>query len=145
LVVTPEQHHLLSRLSLLQGRSQASYVRNLIDLATPGLKAIAQYLEDARDRELEYDEDMRRQLDEDLADALTAADAELDEEELQLSLLNYPGDQDASGDDVAPAPSGAREDAATPPDAHSPPYSNTGVRNPDGNVHHLSSKQRNVG
>lgn len=35
--LTPDQSRLLERLGGLQGRSQASYVRNLVDLAEPAL------------------------------------------------------------------------------------------------------------
>ncbi|MFX5245296.1 hypothetical protein ABTD35_21185, partial [Acinetobacter baumannii] len=47
IVLTHEQHHLLSRLASIQQKSQASYVRHLVDLATPSLRALLTPLEQA--------------------------------------------------------------------------------------------------
>lgn len=69
IVVTPEQHRLLSRLSALQGRSQASYVRHLLDLATPSLRALLTPLERAEAEQEALDEGFQCWLEEGLREA----------------------------------------------------------------------------
>jgi len=49
IVVTAEQHQLLVELGALQGRSAASYVRELVDMATPMFKAVLPVLRASAD------------------------------------------------------------------------------------------------
>lgn len=51
--VSEEQHALLMRLGALQGRSAASYLRELLDASTPFLTALAPTLDAARAGELQ--------------------------------------------------------------------------------------------
>jgi hypothetical protein len=109
-VVTPEQHQLLARLGALQGRSQASYVRQLLDLATPSLRAILTPLERAEAEEEAMDETFQEVLNEQLREA----DEDLEE---QLHLLDPLGIQEAA-DGAARADrsdSEDRTDRAGPP------------------------------
>lgn len=120
-VLTPEQHHLLTRLSDLQGRSAASYVRRLLDVATPSLRSLAARLEGVEADTAAIDENAQAAI----AQLLDEAEDELAD---QLDLLDLCDDADG------PAKEG-REGAALadrpgPPDDGHPPYSNTGVRVP---------------
>lgn len=132
IILTPEQHHLLTRLSALQGRSQASYVRRLVDLATPHLRALLTPLERAQAEEEAMDEGFQMALQ----DALQDAEEELEE---QLELADFLGVQEAleSQEEAPPADgdtdtSERPQDASvSPPEAALPPYSNTGVRDPE--------------
>lgn len=76
IVLAPEQHRLLMRLSALQGRSAASYVRHLVDMATPSLRAILEPLERLRAEEESMDENLQAAL----AEMLAEADDELDDQ-----------------------------------------------------------------
>lgn len=113
-VVTPEQHQLLTRLSALQGRSQASYVRGLLNLATPSLRSLCRALEDVEAEQAAYD----HQVQADLADMLREADEELEE---QLSLLDpfevgeaLDAPDGADRSEARTAPPAAAERAADP-------------------------------
>jgi hypothetical protein len=108
-VVTPEQHQLLSRLAELQGRSQASYVRRLIDLAEPSLRRVLSPLEQLEAEELRFDDDYGRQL----ADDLDEADRDMADQLNLLDPLEVQDDLDRSGADRT-APSVAREDRTAP-------------------------------
>lgn len=125
LVLTPEQHRLLTRLAELQGRSAASYVRGLLDLAWPNLVRLCRHLEDLQEMETEQD----RHLQEAIARELEEADDELAE---QLSLLD-PLDLDDALDAERPPAAEARTDAPRPgrprlvASTDQPPPCNTGV------------------
>jgi hypothetical protein len=140
IVVTQVQHHLLSRLSELEGRSQASYVRRVLDIATPSLARVLEALEARQAVEEaippEVHEHILRQLDEeDARDAEDAArygdDPLADQLDLELEdyfgVLRDPEQPQPANDDCAPAASAASEDAqpSEPPSLH--PSSNTGV------------------
>lgn len=113
IVLSPEQHLLLSRLSKLQGRSQASYVRQLLDLATPRLRALLTPLEAAQAEAEHYDEGFQHALQE----ALQEADEELEQ---QLELLDPLGIEAA----IEGVGVGSVQAAPAPTEA---PSSNTGV------------------
>lgn len=49
IVVSAEQHELLMELGALQGRSAASYVRELLDMATPMFRAVLPLLRASAD------------------------------------------------------------------------------------------------
>jgi hypothetical protein len=123
--VSEEQHALLMRLGALQGRSAASYLRELLDASTPFLTALAPTLDAARAGELQAIEHQAAAA-EDLARSLfasTSAD-QLDLVEHLASVLL----SDATGGAVGASatPRGRMEhggdDAPTVP-----PSSNTGV------------------
>jgi hypothetical protein len=102
-VISPAQYRLLSRLSLLQERSQASYVRRLLDLATPSLQAILEPLERATAEEEAFDRDFQEQIDRELDDA---------DEELRNQLSMFDPLELADALAAAPAQSEAMEDVA---------------------------------
>lgn len=146
IVLTPEQHHLLSRLSEIQGKSKAAYVRRLLDLAVPHLRALLSPLERAIAEEEAMDENLQCALQQ----ALEDAEEELEE---QLELGDLLGVQEALerqweaseyvGD--ASAPEHVQGADASPPEAAHPPYSNTGVRDPKhggAEIVHLQRKGR---
>lgn len=106
--ITREQHALLLKLSALEGRSAASYLRQMLDTATPMLEAMVPVFEAAARQAA-----MQPQA---LADAIKAALADVDAQRAQMSLLglmagsqaNLANDVDVPGRRTAP--SGARED-----------------------------------
>ena len=118
-VVTPEQHQLLLCLATLQNRSASSYVRDLIELATPALTILRRKLDDVVDQEEVFEDDFR----EDLAEMLLEADEEI-QQELELFYASEPTAPEDAGE-----PPAAREDGRA--GGLRPPYSNTGVRNPE--------------
>ena len=81
--ISEEQHALLMRLGALQGRSAASYLRELLDASTPFLAALMPTLEAAKAGELQLAEDQATAL-ETMARALFR-DADPD----QLDLLEH--------------------------------------------------------
>jgi len=87
IVLAPEQHRLLMRLSMLQGRPAASYVRHLLDLATPSLRATLEPLERIRAEEAALNESLQAGLEQ----MLCEADEELTD---QLELLDWTSEQD---------------------------------------------------
>lgn len=102
MVITVEQHQLLSRLSRCDnGKSAAAYVRGLLDFATPHLTRRVQTLEWLEAQEIENNLALREALGDELEDA----DNEL---EHQLSLLDP---LELPGTPGAPAASEARPDA----------------------------------
>lgn len=124
--VGEEQHALLLRLGALQGRSAASYLRELLDASTPFLAALLPTLEAAKAGELQQAEDQALAL-ETMARALFR-DADPD----QLDLLEHIAgvmlaEVSTGGKGEADASESAQPHAASPrPGA--PPSSNTGVR-----------------
>lgn len=125
IVVTPEQHTLLMRLASLQGRSAASYVRHLVDLATPSLRALLTPLEAAQAEQDALDDGFQYALEQ----ALQEADDDL---EAQLEFFDPLGIDDALHGPAAGAQSqsGREEHSDSAPAASpaTPPSSNTGVR-----------------
>lgn len=126
-VITPEQHALLTRLGVLQRRSVASYVRQLLDTAQPALERILAPLEAANALVAKYDDDMA-------AEAhhwLSQEEQALDE---QLSLLDHTGFLDGS----QPSPTADGEEAEG---EGQPPYNNMGVRSDQtGNIRPIRSR-----
>lgn len=120
-VLTPEQHHLLTRLAELQGRSAASYVRRLLDVATPSLRSLAARLEGVEADTAAIDENAQAAI----AQMLDEAEDEL---AAQLDLLDLCEDEDEPSQEGREG--AARADRPGPPDESRPPYSNTGVRVP---------------
>lgn len=125
-VLTPEQHHLLTRLADLQGRSAASYVRRLLDVATPSLRSLAARLEGIEADTAAIDENAQAAI----AQMLDEAEDELAD---QLDLLDLCDEAEGPGQEAGEG--AALADLPPPPEAAHPPYSNTGVRVPqkDGN------------
>lgn len=115
-IVSPEQHQLLADLGGFQGRSSASYVRHLVDLATPTLRALHRRLQAAAKAEDTFDDSIQ-----------VALDALQDDADEQLHLeLDAGLDQDGAG-------AGARggDEAGTragPEAAERPRTVTTGVR-----------------
>lgn len=120
-VLTPEQHHLLTRLAELQGRSASSYVRRLIDVATPSLRSLAASLGDVEATTAAIDDNAQAAIDHMVAEA---------EDELadQLDLLGLCDDGDEDQEEAGER--AALADRPPPPTEVRPPYSNTGVRVP---------------
>jgi hypothetical protein len=85
IVLAPEQHRVLMRLSILQGRPASSYVRHLLDLAMPTLRATLEPLERLRAEEALVDENFQAGLEQ----LLREADDELVD---QLELLELTGE-----------------------------------------------------
>lgn len=128
--ISDEQHHLLMALGKLQGRSAASFLREMLDAATPMLEATLPIYEMAAQQAQAQPEALQA--------AIAKVLGQLDENVDQLDLLSLlasivptvanDGDEGA----VRTAASGASEDALPPP---SPPSSNTGVRTEqEGNI-----------
>lgn len=112
-IVTPEQEGLLDRLGALQGRSRASYLRHLLEVATPSLRRLEASLRGVQT--------IQAELDDNVSAAIDHAQEELDN---QLDLV---WDTALNDDQVSPD---LREGRASRParGAGDPPYSNTGVR-----------------
>lgn len=112
-IVTPEQEGLLDRLGALQGRSRASYLRHLLEVATPSLRRLEASLRGV--------ETVQAQLHDNISAAIDHAQEEMDD---QLDLVwDTSLGQDADSPDL-------RAGRASRParGAGDPPYSNTGVR-----------------
>ena len=125
-VVTPEQHQLLSELSTLQSRSASSYMRHLLDLATPSLRRILGPLTEARDEEAEFDEAFA----DEVAELLLEAEEDLTDQLALFDLEDHtPAEQDGSAETARTA--AKRGPQPGPAEPSLPPYSNTGVRNPE--------------
>lgn len=77
--ITSEQHSLLLKLAALEGRSAASYLRQMLDVATPMLEATLPVLEAAAKQAA-----MQPHA---LAEAIKNALLEVDAQKAQLSLL----------------------------------------------------------
>lgn len=121
IVLTPEQHRLLTRLSDLQERSAASYVRRLLDVATPSLRALCASLEGVEAETAAMDENAQAAI----AQMVDEAEDELAE---QLDLLEF--HHGALEADVEDGTGAALADTAPSAEPLAPPYSNTGVRSP---------------
>jgi len=104
-VVEPEQHHLLLSLGKLQGRSAASYLRELVDGAQPYLQHLFE-LEQARALGTEAFADRVRSISASVLDtALSANQGNLFQHLGELSALASPGK------DASPAPHSERKRA----------------------------------
>lgn len=105
--VTPHQHQLLMELGELQGRSAASFLREMLDAAMPMLDAMLPVYRSAAQQAAMQPEALQLAI----RDALAGVEAQ----RAQLDLLGLIADTkpNTSNDDGAdPAPSGAREEAA---------------------------------
>lgn len=126
-VITPEQHALLTRLGVLQRRSVASYVRQLLDTAQPALERILAPLEAANALVAKYDDQMAAEAHQWLSEEEQALDD-------QLSLLDHTGFLD--GLQLPPAADGEEEEGGS-----QPPYNNMGVRSDQtGNIRSIRSR-----
>lgn len=126
-VITPEQHALLSRLGVLQRRSAASYVRQLLDTAQPALERILAPLEAANALVARYDDALAAEADRWLSEEEEALDD-------QLSLLDHTGFIDGQG--PSPAADGEEEEGEG-----QPPYNNMGVRSDQtGNISSIRTR-----
>lgn len=107
--ITEHQHALLAELGRLQGRSSASFLREMLDQSTPMLEAILPIMRAAAEQVAMQPKQ--------LSDAIRNAVAEVDAQKAQMNLLKLMVDTEHSsandrGGDAAS--SGAREDIATP-------------------------------
>jgi hypothetical protein len=110
--VTEQQHALLVELGALQGRSAASYLREMLDVSTPMLVALLPVYRAAAKQEAMQPEALQLAI----KDALAGVEAQRDQLDL-LSLIA--GTTPASANDQAPravgaAPNGVREDDGRP-------------------------------
>lgn len=106
-VVTWEQHSLLAELALLQGRSSASLVREMVDAATPMLEAMLPVYRAAQAQIAMQPEALQTAI----RDALASVDANRAQLDL-LKLLASSEANSANDADASTGPSGAREDEA---------------------------------
>ena len=115
--VTDEQHALLIELAELNGGSAAGYLRQMLDQATPLLRATVPALRMAAQEMNTTREQARTALD-DLLGAMKGVGVDV-----HPDLLDG-----LPGGTVAPSRKRSRSDAAGGREAHSqPPHSNTGV------------------
>ena len=106
-VVTSDQHKLLTELGELQGRSAASFLREMLDAGTPMLEAMLPVYRAAQAQIAMQPEALQM--------AIREALAAVDGKRAQLDLLKLLAASEAnSANDAGDAtgPSGAREDAA---------------------------------
>lgn len=124
--VSDEQHALLLRLGALQGRSAASYLRELLDASTPFLTALLPTLEAAQAGEERRSAEQAASVEALARSFMQGADAD------QLDLLEHIAtvmlsEASAGGGNAgAERERAARDRVAVPPPV--PPSSNTGVR-----------------
>lgn len=107
--VTEHQHSLLAELGELQGRSSASYIREMLDASTPMLEAMLPIFRQAANVAAEQPFKLQQAIKEVLA--------EVDGQKAQLNLLSLlAGSQSTVANDTPSdadaAPSVAREDAS---------------------------------
>lgn len=120
--ITDHQHALLMELGSLQGRSASSFLREMLDAATPMLDATLPIYRAAAEQ--------AQMQPEALQSAITTVLGQLDEKSDQLDLLRLLSTivptvaNDGEGEAERTAASGASEDALPPT---TPPSSNTGV------------------
>ena len=112
--VTSEQHTLLLELGKLQGRSAASFLREMLDSTMPVLIAMLPVYRAAAAQQAMQPEALQLAI----RDAIAAVDAGRD----QLDFLHHLAHVSSAisndqGEEAAPAPSEAREDAAPRPAA----------------------------
>lgn len=125
-VVTEEQHRLLLDLGALQHRSAASYLRELLDAATPLLRATLPILQASRSA-MEDQPDALQKAAQDALEQVVGPDwRQMDLEAHLAALVRSTGF--AAGVGGADASESSQSAAAPPTPACRPPYSNTGVR-----------------
>jgi hypothetical protein len=125
-IVTADQHALLASLGALQGRSAASYVREIVDASTPHLRVLLATLQ-AASRSTDDLPALLAQVSAEVVRRLEPYD-ELNHAQLDLiaDILEAHGLDEMS---VAVSDLGDRERSEPVPIADAdPPYSNTGVR-----------------
>ena len=106
-VVSTDQHQLLTELAALQGRSSASFLRELLDAAEPMLRAMLPVYRAAAAQVAMQPEALQM--------AIRDALADVDGKRAQLDLLKLLAASEGNSANDAGAetgPSGAREDAA---------------------------------
>lgn len=109
-VVSTHQHALLTELGALQSRSTASFLRELLDAATPMLEAMLPVYRAAAAQVAMQPEALQMAIRDALAD-VDGKRAQLD----LLKLLAASEANSANDADASTAPSGAREDEAPAP------------------------------
>lgn len=126
IIVTEDQRDLLTSLGALQGRSAASYVRQIVDASTPHLKALLAALQAASTSTQDLPA-LLSQVSAEIARKLEPYD-DLNHAQLEL-IADILEDHGLDELGVAVSDMGRRErsDRVTVADAD-PPYSNTGVR-----------------
>lgn len=109
--VTSRQHAVLLELGALQGRSAASFLREMLDGAMPMLDALLPIYRAAALQEAMQPEALQKAI----RDAIAGVEAGRDQLDflgaLAASEANLANDR---GDDGTPGPSEAREDVASP-------------------------------
>lgn len=108
-VVTPEQHRLLAELGQLQGRSSASFLREMLDAAEPFLKQSLTVWQEAAKEAAAQPDRLRAMIIEAIADVKGQAD-QLDM--IGLIMRTAPGANDPGA--ASDAPSVARAPKAAP-------------------------------
>ena len=108
--VTSHQHDLLAELGSLQGRSSASYLREMLDASTPMLEAMLPVYRAAAAQAAMQPEALQMAI----RDALSSIDTNRAQLDL-LRLLEASGANSANDAGAALAPSEAREGAAPAP------------------------------
>jgi hypothetical protein len=132
IVLTHEQHHLLTRLASIQQKSQASYVRHLVDLATPSLRALLTPLEQAVAEQEAMDENLQMALEQGLQEAEEELEAQLEfGDALGVQQALEAQWEESWGVDDADAGERPQTAPASSTEAAGPPYCNTGVRDPE--------------
>jgi hypothetical protein len=106
--VTDLQHALLVELGALQGRSAASFLREMLDAATPMFQAMLPVYRAAAQQEATQPEALQLAIKEALS-GVEAQRSQLDLLQLLAETSTNPSN-DVAGDAVNPAPSGAREE-----------------------------------
>ena len=109
-VVTSDQYRLLGQLAALQGRSIASYLREMLDAAMPMLEAMLPVYRAAQAQIAMQPEALQLAI----RDALASVDTKTAQLDL-LRLLAATEAIPANDADASAGPSGAREDGAPAP------------------------------
>lgn len=128
--VTPEQHSLLLELAELNGGSASGYLRQMLDTATPLLRAAVPAL-----RMASQEMDAKR---DEVQTALASMLAELERSGF-LTQGDLLGQLDAAAAHGAARTERGEGGRAKSGDRHHPPYSNTGVRSSGPRSHKRSS------
>lgn len=121
ITLSEHQHHVLYKLSELQGESMSAIVVDLLDTALPVLERVGSVLQAAKDAPASAKERLRESLDIAEAGMLPIASGLIN----QLDLLSEVAGGGASGT-AAPPPATSKPAAKKA----KPPSTNRGVRNP---------------
>lgn len=109
--VTPRQHAVLLELGALQGRSAASFLREMLDGAMPMLDALLPIYRAAALQEAMQPEALQKAI----RDAIAGVEAGRDQLDFLGALVASEANSANDRDDAStPGPSGAREDVAAP-------------------------------